>query len=189
MPTASPRLPLFFERLNRLPRSAKVLLVVAGYIVAGIVSLMGLTLYRVLYPVRVADPSGMAAFGDGLLLVLLFALSAALPTLLALAFLTRHATFWAVWSLLGLLTGGLTLASALVLLVPHGIPGMPTLQQASERIGALAVLPILAAPLVTALAVASAWLAPGRRARRAWQWTAVMTAAATMLGIGHWLQQ
>jgi len=181
---ASPyQLPPFFARIEKLPLSTKLVLVVAGFVVAALVTVMAVGLYSQLYPQRMADPSGMAAFGDALLLVFLFAISAALPTLLTLAFLTRTAGFWAVWSVLSLSAAALVLAAAANMILPRWLPAW----QGVPLLGTRAVPAVLAAPLLLALFAASAWLAPGRRARRAAQLSAVLAGLAMLIGFSHWL--
>ncbi|MEI6178036.1 MAG: hypothetical protein WCS43_14180 [Verrucomicrobiota bacterium] len=134
---------------------AKVGLVGAGYViaVAAAAAAVGCHLIAIGGPAR-QDYSGMNAFGDSLLFLVVFGVAAVPPTGASCFFLRPYPAFWRVFSVVApvvALTGfGAFIAVAI---------------EARSMVGGLAFLRILVAPLFTLAFGISGFLAPNRASR------------------------
>ena len=154
----------------------KVGVVVVGYAAAVLVASAAVS-------VRLATTSGpdsqggMQAFGDAVLFVAVFGVTALVPTGAALFFLRPYRRFWTVLSALGLgvAVTGLT-AVALFAIGRYAAPSP------LATLAAFSVLRILVAPLLVLAFLACTVFSPYRRARVAFLAAAVMEAAVSGYG-------
>ena len=125
--------------------------------------------------------SGMYAFGDALLFVAVFGVSALVPTGAALFFLKPYRHFWTVLSALGLAVAvtGVT-AAALFAVGRHAAPS-PLATWAT-----LSVLRILLAPILALTFLVCAVFSPYRSSRFAFLAATLMEAAASAYGGFVW---
>jgi hypothetical protein len=120
---------------------------------------------------------GMYAFGDSLYFVGVFGLGALPPTGAALYFLRPYPRFWQVLSILGLSVAATGVVAAVLFAVGrHAPPGL------LARLGAVSVLRILAAPLLTLAFLVCTILAPHRFSRLAFLAATVLDAAVSLFG-------
>ena len=122
--------------------------------------------------------SGMYAFGDALLFVAVFGGLALVPTGAALFFVRRHRPFWTGLAVVGLGVGGTGLAAAILFAVGRHVPPPSSL----ATWGALSVLRILVAPLLTLTFLVCAAMSPYRTPRVALVGAVAMEAAVSAYG-------
>jgi len=140
----------------------RVGLVAAGYVGAFLIASMAVA-------IRVANTngpdalasSGMYAFGDSFLFIMVFGLLALVPTAAALYFLRAYAGLWVALSAIGL-SVALTGAAAVVLFV---IGRHATAPSPLATWGAFSVLRILLAPVLAPAFLISGLLSPHRSPR------------------------
>jgi hypothetical protein len=160
----------------------KVAVVVGGYIVAFLVA-------SAVVAIRAANTSGpdtqassgMYAFGDALLFVAVFGVSALVPTGAALCFLRPYRPFWTVLSALGLAVAVTGIAA--VILFALGRHATPS---ALATWAGFSVLRILVAPLFALTCLVCAVLTPHRFPRVAFLAATVMEAAVSAYGGCVW---
>ena len=136
----------------------KVGAVLAGYVAAFLVADAALYLRELQTQ---GDPAvqasaGMYAFGDFILFIEVFGVSAILPTVLALWFLRRFERFWLVFSL-GCMTVAITgLAATVIVILAHNLPADRNLWGALACVGVLRTLlsPVLAPGMMAFMVVA-----------------------------------
>jgi hypothetical protein len=162
---------------------ARLALVLAGYVVA-----FGIALAVVVAYVAATDgpdvqaSSGMHAFGESLLFLAVFGLSAIPATMAALFFLRPYRTFWYVAAVLAL---GIT-ATVIIALINYLLPG--NVNTAPGIWSTLAPLRILLAPLCVIAFFLSGLFAPIRVCRRIFLGAAGIEAVAFVSVIFVWLQ-
>src|SRR5262245_36523672 len=161
----------------------KVGVVLAGYIVAALIACAAVA-------IRIAtttDPEaqasgGMYAFGDVLLFILVFGVTALVPTGMALFFLRPYRPFWLALSVLALGVAATGVAAAAVFAAGrHAGPS------ALATWDILSVLRILVAPFLTLAFLVSAVLAPFRPPRLALLAAMLMEGAVSAYGGFVWL--
>jgi hypothetical protein len=147
---------------NAMKSSSKVILVVAGYLVALVIASVVVSIYIVATngPDRQAY-SGMFAFGDSLLFLGVFALAAIPVTGTALFFLRPYPTFWRIASV-GALAIATTGAAALAAYLVPPNAGMGAFLGAWSE---LSPLRILLAPLFAMAFFLFILFAPSRSSR------------------------
>ena len=142
----------------------KISLVAAGYIGAFLIA----TLVVAVYVARTDGPDrqtygAMYGFGDSLLFLAVFAVSAVLPTGAALYLLRPYRRFWVALSSMALAVASTGLASAVVYTVGRAATGTSTL----GSLAGFATLRILVAPVCALGFALSGLLAPARAPRMA----------------------
>jgi hypothetical protein len=160
----------------------KVGVVAIGYVVA-------ILLASAAVAIRVATTSGpdaqassgMHAFGDALLFVAVFGISALVPTAVALVFLRPYRQFWTLLSVVGLavaVTG--VIAAALFEVGRHATPS------ALDTWAGFSVLRILVAPLLALTFLVCAVVSPQRSPRLALLSATAIEAAVSAYGGFVW---
>jgi hypothetical protein len=125
--------------------------------------------------------SGMYAFGDALLFVAIFGVSALVPTGAALFFLRPYRSFWTVLSALGLAVAVTGVAAAVLFTVGRNAAPSPLASWA-----AFSVLRILVSPLFALAFLVGAILAPPRSPRFPFLAATVMEAVVSTYGGFVW---
>lgn len=156
--------------------------VAGGYIVAFLMASAAVA-------IRVANTSGpdaqassgMYAFGDALLFVAVFGVSALVPTAAALFFLRPYRHFWTVLSAFGLAVAVTGVIAAVLFAVGRHATPSPLATWAG-----LSVLRILVAPLLALTGLVCTILSPHRSARFALLAATVMEAAVSAYGGSVW---
>jgi hypothetical protein len=160
----------------------KVAVVAGGYIVAFLVA-SAVVAIRLVYtsgPDAQAS-SGMYAFGDTLLFVAVFGVSALVPTGAALFFLRPYRPFWTVLSALGLAVAITGVTAAILFAVGRHATASPLATWAG-----LSVLRILVAPLLALSVLVCTVFSPHRAPRFALLGATVMEAAVSAYGGAVW---
>lgn len=160
----------------------KVAVVASGYIAA-------LLLTSAVVAIRLANTngpdaqasSGMYAFGDALLFVAVFGVSALVPTGAALFFLRPYRHFWTMLSALGLAVALTGVAAAIVFALGRHAAPSPLATWAG-----LSVLRILLAPLLALTFLVCTVLSPHASSRFALLAATVMEAAVSVYGGFVW---
>jgi hypothetical protein len=167
--------------MNGLIKSGAVL---AGYIAA-------LLAATVAVDIRIANTSGpdaqasagMYAFGDAILFLAVFGFVAILPTGVALFFLRPYRLFWTVFSIAALVLAATGLSAAFVcVLASHWTQPCPPL----EFCAAIAVLRMLAAPLLAMGFALAVCIAPNRMSRWMLLVAAGIEGAVAAYAVLHW---
>jgi hypothetical protein len=140
--------------------TTKVGLVVAGYVVAVLLALAVVAIHDA-FMSGPGSQGGMAAFGDSLLFLAVFGVSAVPPTSAALYFLRSHRSFWPPLSVTALVIAATGLAALIDYLGARGDGTGPLFGSWS----AFAVLRILVAPLFALAFLLSGVFAPNRSSR------------------------
>jgi hypothetical protein len=125
--------------------------------------------------------SGMYAFGDAMLFVAVFGVSALVPTGAALFFLRPYPRFWTVFSALGLAVAVTGITAAILFAVGRHATSSPLATWAG-----LSVLRILVAPLLALTFLVCTLFSPHRSSRFAFLAATVMEAAASAYGGAVW---
>jgi len=125
--------------------------------------------------------SGMFAFGDALLFVAVFGVSALVPTGAALFFLRPYRHFWVVLSALSLGVAVTGVSAATLFAIGRHAEPSPLVTWA-----ALSVLRILVAPLLALAFLVSALMSPYRYPRLAFFGATVMEVAVSAYGGFVW---
>jgi len=165
---------------------AKIALVLAGYLGAFLAA--GLT-FAFCQARAQENPavynSGMAAGGDGILVLAVFGAVSLIPTALALFFLRSHAKFWSVFSILSLaLAATAPLAEVLNTLLAKS----PLYQQPLWAVlGFISLLRIGATILFTVAFLVFAILAPHKPARGRFLIAAAIEAAVFLYAAVHFI--
>lgn len=167
--------------MSRLVRLGVVL---AGY-VAAVLAACAAVDFRQLHTQgeHVQASAGMYAFGDALLFLAVFGIAALFPTGLALHFLRSFRSFWTALSITALVLAATGLLAALVytLASSQPLPGSLWAIWAS-----LAVLRMLAAPLLASVFLLSGLIAPTRASRWALLVTGGIEGAVGTYAVLHW---
>lgn len=121
--------------------------------------------------------SGMYAFGDALLFLAVFGVSALVPTGAALFFLRPYRRFWTALSALGLVVAVTGITAVILFAVGRHATESPLATWAG-----LSVLRILVAPLLALAFLVCAILSPHRSPRGAFGAATVMEAAVSAYG-------
>lgn len=161
----------------------KVAVVAGGYGVAFLLASAAVAL-RIATTSAAAEQasSGMYAFGDALLFVGVFGLSALVPTGAALLFLRPYRRFWIVLSALGLAVALTGVAAAILFAAGRHAPPSPLATWAI-----FSVLRILVAPLLALSSLLCTLLAPYRSPRFTLLTATVMEAAVSAYGVAVWV--
>ena len=147
--------------------------VLAGYVAAFLVADAALYLRELRMPAEAKTSVGMYAWGDLILFVEVFGVSATVPTALALHFVRPFRKLWLVFSI-GCLTLAVTgLVAAAVVIWAHSLRTDVDVWQALASVGILRTLlsPMLASSFLVSVLVAPTW-------RCRW----ILLAATTMEG-------
>jgi len=140
--------------------TTKIGLVVAGYVAAFLVAVAVVAIHVALTS-GPDSQGGMYAFGDGLLFLAVFGVSAVPPTCAMLYFLRSHRSFWRPLSITALVIA----ATGLVAFVDHlGARGAGTASLLGSW-SAFGLLRILVAPLFATVFLLSGVFAPDRSSR------------------------
>ena len=134
-------------------------MVVAGYVAAFLVADAALYLRELRMPAEAKTSVGMYAFGDLILFVEVFGVSATVPTALALYFLRPFRKLWLVFSI-GCLTLAVTgLIAAPVVIWTHSLRADADVWQALASVGILRTLlsPMLVPSFLVAAVAAPTW--------------------------------
>jgi hypothetical protein len=158
---------------------SKVILVVAGYLVALVIAAVVVSIYIAANntPDRQAS-SGMSAFGDSVLFLGVFGLAAIPATGAALYFLRPYHAFWRIISVGALAIASTGVAALATNLVRSNASPSSVLGVWSE----LSPLRILLAPLLAGACFLSALFAPSRAAR-----TAMLCASVIEIVVFGWV--
>ena len=159
--------------------------VLAGYVMA-VVAASAAVEVRLLHtqgPEAQAS-AGMYAFGDALLFLAVFGVAAVLPTGLALYYLRPYRWFWTALSIaaLAIAVTGLLAASVYALAACQPLPRESLLMFWA----AIAVLRMLAAPLLATAFILSGIIAPNRTSRWSLLVAAGMEGAVAAYAVLHW---
>jgi hypothetical protein len=159
-------------------------IVLVGYIIAFVLASQAVA-------IRIANTSGpdadasagMYAFGDGILFLAVFGTVALLPTGLALVFLRPYHVFWTALSImaLALAVTGLSAVSVYVAAYHGLLPGF-----ARQSWAALAVLRMLASPLLATCFLLAGIIAPARSSRWALLVATAMESIAGIYAVCQW---
>lgn len=168
------------SRLDRLSRPAKVGVVVVGYVAALAIAIGAVAVHIALTsgPDRDAS-SGMHAFGDASLFIVVFGAAAAIPTAIALHLLRSHRGFWRLSSIAALAVC-VTGLSAAATVAAAGAPTPPGVWQL------LAVPRVLVAPVCAALFALCARFAPDRLDRGLLVAAAGAECVTALVAVVHW---
>ena len=164
--------------------AAKIGIVLAGYVIAGLLA-WGVLSIR-MATTSAADnqaSGGMLAFGDSVLFAGVFGLAALLPTGAALFWLRPHRTFWQVLSLVSFVV----VDTCLVALVVYLAGRKATVGSPIHAWSTFAVLRILAAPLFALAFLLAGFVAPFRAAKVALFGCTVAEAVAFGLVVFTWI--
>ncbi|MGA2062953.1 MAG: hypothetical protein ABSG67_20965 [Thermoguttaceae bacterium] len=134
-------------------------MVLAGFVAAFLVADAALYLRELRMPAEAKTSVGMYAFGDLILFVEVFGVSATVPTVLALYFLRPFRKLWLVFSI-GCLTLAVTgLVAAAVVIWVHNLRIDVDVWQALADVGILRTLlsPMLAPSFLVSVLVAPTW--------------------------------
>src|SRR5262249_3867090 len=126
--------------------------------------------------------SGMYAFGDAFIFVVVFGVIALIPTALALYWLRPYRRFWLALSILGLACAATGLA-AIILFAMGRHAGSPS---PLAMWAAFSVLRILAAPLLAITLLLFAIVSPFRVPRRAFAAASAAEAVVSAYGVWVW---
>jgi hypothetical protein len=167
---------------NAMKPFLKVAVVAGGYIVAFLMAsaVVAIHVANTSGPDAQAS-SGMYAFGDALLFVAVFGVSALVPTGTALFFLRPYRHFWTVLSALGLAVAVTGATAAILFAVGRHATPSPLATWAG-----LSVLRILVAPLLALTFLVCTFLSPYRSPRGAFLAATVMEAAVSAYGGSVW---
>ena len=159
--------------------AVKLGFIAAGYVAAVLIAAAAVGIRVALTSSAVAQASsGMYAFGDALLFVVVFGVLALLPTGVALFFLRPYRRVWTALAICGLGVAVTGLAAVVLFAIGrHAVEPAPLATWA-----ALSVLRILAAPLLALASFVCAVLAPHRFAR--WALLAMSAMEATVSAYG-----
>jgi hypothetical protein len=165
-----------------MKRSFKISAVAAGYVAALIIACVAVS-------IRVANTagpdaqasSGMYAFGDAVLFVAVFGVSALVPTVAVLFFLRPYRRFWTVLGTLGIGVALTGVTAATLFAVGRHSPPSPLATWAG-----LSVLRILLAPLLALTFLVCAAVSPGRFPRVAFSAATILEAAVSAYGGYVW---
>jgi hypothetical protein len=171
------------NRMRALPVLAKTGLVAGGYVAALLLAIGVVSLYidrtdgpdRDLY-------SGMYAFGDALLFLMVFGVASIVPTLLMIWFLAQSRKFWVGLSFLALGAAAATLAAVAVV-----VANPPN--EALTGIYAFAILSvplIFASPFLFVSFSVCAWFSPEGSIRSCLLGAAAIEFACSAYGFVHW---
>lgn len=165
-------------RLDRLSYAARVGLVAGGYLAALVAATLALLAYVQVTngPDRDAS-SGMYAFADALLFLLVWAAGSVAPTTLMLYFLRRSIVPWRVFGSLGLAASVTGLLAVLHIAQTHAEVGAWSM---------LAVPRVLLAPLLLGLFVLVGVFSPGRGSRTSLFAAAAIECVTSFYGFVHW---
>ena len=142
--------------------SAKIGVVVAGYLVAFLIAAAVVALNEAFMdPADASASGGMVAFGESLLFLAAFGVAAIPATCAGLFFLRTFRTFWTVLAALALVVAATSLAALACYVAGHAAERGSVLQDWA----AFAVLRILIAPLFSLAFFLSSYFAPNRPAR------------------------
>ena len=160
----------------------KVAVIASGYIVAFLMAsaVVAIHVANTSGPDTQAS-SGMYAFGDALIFVAVFGLSALVPTGAALFFLRPYRHFWTVLSALGLAVAVTGITAAIL----FAIGRHATLSPLATWAG-LSVLRIFVAPLLALTFLVCTILSPHRSPRVAFLAATMMEAAVSAYGGSVW---
>ena len=160
----------------------KVSIVAVGYIAACLLASVALAIRVASTSVPSAQASsGMYAFGDSLLFIAVFGVSALVPTGAALFFLRPYRQFWTMLSAAGLAMALTGVAAATIFALGRHAP-----PSALATWAALSVLRILIAPLLALMFLVSAGLSPHRLPRLVLLAAAIVEAAVSAYGGFVW---
>jgi hypothetical protein len=165
-----------------MSRGRKLGLVLGGYVAAAAFAFLGFLVLTFAVP---ADPSGMRAFGDMLLVLGLFGLAAIVPTALGMYFLRRFAWFWNAAAAIAVAVALATVLGAG--LAPHPMDG------AWNVLGFLGLMLVFGTPVVCLACLVAAAIAPYRGPRRMLLGAAAIEAATgayaflCLFILGRWL--
>lgn len=167
-------------RLPALPagRAARAGLVAAGYAAAFALAWLATTWFG-------ADPSvsdGMAAFGDSLLFLGVFALASLPASVLALMLLRQARRFWSWLAYGALLFAAGAVAAIAIVLLERAAPA-PALHAWS----ALALLRLIACPAFAPAWLVAALVAPAAAPRRTLLAACALEAGAFALLLARWI--
>ena len=158
-------------------------LVAIGYIAALVAAVAAVLIRRPWIPAEdLQASSGMHAFGDLLLFLGVFALTASVPTLAAVALLRNRPRVWMAGA-----AGWLVFAMSGLVAVPALwiSPGGARSGPLPVLAGLYGVLHLLASPLLALLSALCAWLAPTRGARRFCVAAASVEATLVVIAVLH----
>jgi hypothetical protein len=166
--------------------SAKVGLVIAGYVAAVLVAWGGVAIYvaATAGPDRVAS-GGMYAFGDSLLFLAIFGVAAVPPTGAALFFLRPYPSFWRVLAVAATFVAITGVSAVIVFFAAQGAGASRTVQYWSMY----AILRILVAPLFALAFLVGGVMSPHRRARIALGAATLSEAAVFVCTVALWILQ
>ena len=147
-----------------MTRAKKVVLVLAGYGLAVVASVLAVALFdRQFTPYDNQTMGGMIAGGEMMLGVAVFALASLLPTGLALWYLRRIRAFWSMFTGAGLVFAVLGLAAAAAVFGTTGTSGRLGLM---DLVALFGVAQMLGSPLSIGAFILFAILAPAPDLRR-----------------------
>ena len=160
----------------------KVAVIAGGYIVAFLMAsaVVAIHVSNTSGPDAQAS-SGMYAFGDALIFVAVFGVSALVPTGAALFFLRPYRHFWTGLSAFGLAVAVTGVTAAILFAVGRYATPSPLATWAG-----LSVLRILVAPLLALTFLVCTFLSPYRSPRVAFLVATVMEAAVSAYGGSIW---
>jgi hypothetical protein len=160
----------------------KVGLVAGGYIVCFIMAFAAVAVHAAITASSAGQATGgMYAFGDTILFIAVFGVSALVPTGAALVFLRPYRSFWIALSALGAAVAVTGIAAAILFAVGRN--------ESASRLATLAqlsVLRILVAPLLALAFLLCAVLSPRGTPRRALLTSAGVEMAVSAYGAAVW---
>jgi hypothetical protein len=129
-----------------------------------------------------SQAGGMNAFGDTILFIGVFGVSALVPTGFALLFLRPYRPFWNFFAATGIAFAGTGIAAAIL----FAVGGNATVSRFATW-GQISVLRILVSPLLALTFVVCAILSPHRVPRRGFFTAAAVEAAVSIYGWAVWI--
>jgi hypothetical protein len=160
----------------------KVALIVGGYVVCLVLAAAAVSLRIALTSSAETQSSGgMYGFGDLILFVAVFGVSALVPTVAALLLLRANRPFWTALSASGVAIAATGVAAAILFAATRGVatPTLPTWT-------GLSVPRILVSPLLALAFLVCGALAPHRAPRLALFIAAAMEAAVCACAVSFW---
>jgi len=172
------------QRLSNLGALSKTVLVLAGYVAAYFIASFALDLYIAREnPADVQGSPGMFAFGELLYFLFVFCVCAAPPTGLALWFLRRAEAFWSFLGASALLLA----ATGLTALTLYFIGVKQPIGSTLSLISALAVLRLLACPVLAGAFLLGLLLSPNGQARSRFFHAMAAEGFCAVMLVGYWM--
>jgi hypothetical protein len=160
----------------------KVALIAGGYVLCFLMAAAFVAIHIASAGESPGQAGGMNAFGDTVLFIGVFGVSAVVPTGLALLFLRPYRPFWNMFAAAGITLAGTGAAAATI----FAVGGNAAVSRFGTW-GQVSVLRILVSPLLALTFVACAILSPHQGPRRGFFTAGAVEAAVSIYGWAVWI--